>query len=129
MEGYTNFTNLHAKIINGDSIIGPLTGKASDASKLSGSVISMNTISKAVDYSLSTVEIAKLITSITMTAASKVLTLGLAEGQAMIIYNAGAETVTVKNIATDTGTSLATTKAILVIGSATKDTSIIIALN
>lgn len=123
MEGYTNFTKVYANEIKGLEII------ASDASKLSGSVISMNTISKAVDYSLSAVEIAKLITSITMTAASKVLTLGLADSQAMIIYNAGAETVTVKNIATDTGTSLATTKAILVIGSATKDTSIIIALN
>lgn len=119
MTGYTNFTKLHAEVIDGTAITGALTG----------SVISTNTISKAVDYALSTTEIAKLFTSITMTAASKVLTLGLAAGQAMIVYNAGAETLTVKNVAGDTGTSLATTKAILVIGSATANASIVIALN
>ena len=129
MEGYTNFTNLHASIINGDSIVGPVTGNANTANSLTGSVISMNTLSKAVDYALVTAEIAKLFTSITMTAASKVLTLGLAAGQAMIVYNAGSETLTVKNVAADTGTSLATTKAILIIGSATANASIVIALN
>jgi hypothetical protein len=64
-----------------------------------------------------------------MSVASKVLTLGLAAGQAMIVYNAGSETLTVKNVSGDTGTSLATTKAVLVIGSATANASIVIALN
>lgn len=118
---YTKFTRVES-----GEFKGPLTGSATG---LVGSVISSNTISKAVDYALSATEIAKLFTSITMTVASKVLTLGLAAGQMMIIYNAGAETLTVKNVSGDTGTSLATTKAILVIGSATADASIVIALN
>lgn len=111
---YTKFTRVEALEFKG-----PLTG----------SIISTNTISKAVDYALSAAEIGKLFTSITMTVASKVLTLGLAAGQMMIVYNAGAETLTVKNVSGDTGTSLATTKAILVIGSATANGSIVIPLN
>ena len=120
MEGYTNFTKVHADEFNADTIV---------SSKLSGSVISTNTITKADSYSLSASEIAKFVTSITMSAGSKVLTLGLAAGQTMIVYNAGSETVSVKNVAGDTGTSVATTKAVLVIGSATANASIVIALN
>lgn len=132
MEGYTNFTKVYATEVNGASIVGPVTGNATSATSaasLTGSVISTNTISKAVDYALVAAEKAKLFTSITMSASEKVLTLGLAAGQVMIVYNAGAETVKVKNVADDTGTDVATTKAILIIGSATADTSIVIALN
>lgn len=124
MKGYTNFTKVYADEVRGISLVGTLNGT------LAGSVISTNTISKAVDYALTATEKAKLFTAVEMTAASKVLTLGLAEGQAMIVYNSGATNAfTVKNIATDTGTSLSSNKAILVIGSATKDASIVIALN
>lgn len=132
MDGYTNFTNVHGEIVNADLLVGPLTGNASTASIascLTGHVVSTNVLSKAANYSLSTAEIGKLFTNITMTTASKVLTLGLVAGQMMIVYNAGAETVKVKNVAGDTGTDVATTKAILVIGSLTADASIVIALN
>ena len=125
MEGYTNFTKVHADEFNADAVVGTTIV----SSKLSGSVISTNTITKADSYSLSASEIAKFVTSITMSDASKVLTLGLAAGQTMIVYNAGSETVSVKNVAGDTGTSVATTKAVLVIGSATANASIVIALN
>ena len=127
MEGYTNFTKVHA-----DEFNGPLVGNAetaNSAASLTGSVVSINTISKDADYELVAAEKAKFFTSITMTAASKTLTLGLVAGQSMIVYNAGSETLTVKNVADDTGTSLAKTKAILIVGSDTADASIVIALN
>ena len=57
-------------------------------------------------------------------AASKVLTLGLEDGQFMVVANVGASNaVTVKNIAADTGTSVAAGKVALCIGgSSTADT-------
>ena len=132
MEGYTNFTKAYAKEFKADAFVGNVTGNAdtaSSAASLTGSVISTNTLSKEDDYALVAAEKEKLFTSITMTAASKTLTLGLAAGQSMIVYNAGSETLTVKNVDDDAGTSLATTKAILIVGSDTADASIVIALN
>lgn len=133
MEGYTNFTKVYAEELRGSLITGPVTGNASTStstSSLTGSVISANTLSKADNYSLAAAEIAKFFTGCVMTAASKTLTLGLAAGQAMIVMNTGATNAyTVKNIAADTGTSLGTSKAILVIGATTADASLIIALN
>ena len=99
------------------------------AGMLTGGAIGMATIEKAVDYALVAAEKANLVISAKMTAGSKVLTLGLAAGQVAFVYNHGTETYTVKNVATDTGTSLATTKLLLVVGSATKDASTVIALN
>lgn len=116
MEGYTNFTKLYAEAIASKSF--------------TGSIIGANNLSKADNYSLSAAEKAKVFTGIEMTAGSKTLTLGLAVNQIMIVSNVGAtNALTVKNIATDTGTTLAASKAILIVGSATKDASIIIALN
>lgn len=132
MEGYTNFTKVYATEVRGASIVGPVTGNAdtaTSAAKLTGSIISANTLSKSDNYALTASEIAKVFTSITQSGDNKTLTLGLAAGQAMIVHNAGAKTITIKNVSGDTGTSLATTKAILVVGSATQDASIVIALN
>ena len=109
------------------NVTGNVTGNV--AGILTGGAIGMATIEKAVDYALVTAEKANLVISAKMTAASKVLTLGLAAGQVAFVYNHGTETFTVKNVATDTGTSLATTKLLLVVGHATKDTSTVIALN
>lgn len=121
MDGYTNFTKVHAEVIHGDEIAGPVTG----------GVNSSNSLSKAIDYALSASEKNKFFTSIAMTAENKTLTLGLDVGQSMIVYNKGANSVTVKNIADDTGTALVTTKALLVVGGVTSsaDQSIVIALN
>lgn len=99
------------------------------AGMLTGGVIGMATIEKAVDYALTADEKAKIVVSGKMTAEDKTLTLGLAAGQVAFVYNHGTNTFTVKNVATDTGTSLATTKLLLVVGHATKDTSTVIALN
>lgn len=57
-------------------------------------------------------------------AASKVLTMGFDEGQMAIIANVGASNaVTIKNVAGDTGTSVAAGKVALFIGgSSTADT-------
>lgn len=64
-------------------------------------------------------------------AASKVLTLGLDAGQHAIITNTGASNaVTVKNIAGDTGVSVAAGKVALAIGgTASADTCVIKVLN
>lgn len=109
------------------NVTGNVTGNV--AGILTGGVIGMATIEKADSYALSAAEKAKLVISAKMTAGSKVLTLGLAAGQVAFVYNHGTETYTVKNVATDTGRSLETTKLLLVVGHATKDASTVIALN
>ncbi|NLW92377.1 MAG: hypothetical protein GXY34_12360 [Syntrophomonadaceae bacterium] len=113
------------------NVTGNLTGNVTGnvAGILTGGVIGMATIEKAVDYALVAAEKAKLVISAKMTAGGKTLTLGLAAGQIAFVYNHGTETYTVKNVAGDTGTSLATTKLLLVVGSATNDASTVIALN
>ena len=63
-----------------------------------------------------------------MTAENKALTLGLAAGQVAFVYNHGTNTLTVKNVAGDDGTSLATTKLLLVVGHGTANKSTVIAL-
>ena len=63
-------------------------------------------------------------------AASKVLTLDLADGDQAIVSNIGdTNAVTVKNVAGDTGTSLAAGKVALVVASTTADGSKVVALN
>lgn len=109
------------------NVTGNVTGNV--AGMLTGGVIGFATLEKSADYALVAAEKAKLVISAKMTAEDKVLTLGLAAGQVAFVYNHGTNTFTVKNVATDTGTSLATTKLLLVVGHATKDTSTVIALN
>ena len=99
------------------------------AGMLTGGAIGMATIEKAVDYALVAAEKANLVISAKMTAESKVLTLGLAAGQIAFVYNHGTDTYTVKNVAGDTETSLATKKLIMVVGHATANASTVIALN
>ena len=80
-------------------------------------------LTKADSYELAANEKGVLI-GCTMSAASKVLTLGLANGQYCIVVNdGGTNAFTVKNIAGDTGASVGTGKVALCIGgSATADT-------
>lgn len=66
----------------------------------------------------------------TCSAASKVLTLGLANGQAAIIINTGGtNAVTVKNVSGDTGTSVAAGKCAIVIASTAANGSTVAVLN
>lgn len=63
-------------------------------------------------------------------AASKALTLGLADGDVMFVANiGGSNAVTVKAITGDSGTSVAAGKVAIVIGSTTANASKIYVLN
>ena len=71
-----------------------------------------------------------LVIVATASAASKSLYLGLADGQPMIIANVGSTNAfTAKNLEGDTGTSIATGKVALVIGSTTANGTKIYVLN
>lgn len=122
MSEQTNFTEVTAEKFTGN-FVGDVTGS------LIGTLSASAEISKADSYALVAADKVTPIIVAKMTAGSKVLTLGLAANKAVIVYNSGSESYTVKNVAADTGTVLATTKALLVVGSATKDASIVVALN
>ena len=126
MSEQTNFTEVTAEKFTGD-LIGNVTGNVTGS--LIGTLSASAEISKADSYALAAADKVTPIIVAKMTAGSKVLTLGLAANKAVIVYNSGSESYTVKNVAADTGTVLATTKAILVVGSATTNASIVVALN
>lgn len=69
--------------------------------------------------------------SVTCSAASKVLTMGLNPGEQCLVTNVGGtNAITVKNISGDTGTSVGTGKVALVIGgTSTADTVVVKVLN
>lgn len=118
--------------ITESGIEGNVTGNVEGnvTGNLTGGVIGGAAISKAVDYALSAAELKALAVRVTLTAESKTVTLGLAANQIMFVLNAGdTNAFTLKNIAADTGTSLAAGKIVLVIGSATEGASTVIALN
>lgn len=67
---------------------------------------------------------------VTASAASKTVTLGLGEGDCAIVYNAGGSNAfTVKNVAGDTGTSVAAGKVALVMASLTANATAVKVLN
>lgn len=124
---YTIFTNVEAAKIKG-ALTGNVTGNV--VGSQAGAILGSVAISKAVDYALTAAEKANLVMFITMTAASKVVTLGLAAGQVAFVHNIGSTNAfTVKNVAADTGTSLAAGKTLLFVGATTEDSSVVVALN
>lgn len=131
-KGYTVFTDLEAVNIKATTgFAGALTGAVTGnvTGNLSGAILGARSVEKADSYALSATEKAAPFVSAKMTAGSKVLTLGLTVGQMIVVYNHGTEAFSVKNVAGDTGTSLATTKALLIVGAAANDGSTVIALN
>ena len=126
MSEQTNFTEVTAEKFTGN-FVGDVTGNVTGS--LIGTLSASAEISKADSYALVAADKVTPIIVAKMTVGSKVLTLGLAANKAVIVYNSGSESYTVKNVAADTGTVLATTKAILVVGSATANASIVVALN
>lgn len=130
MSEQTNFTEVTAEKFTGN-FVGDVTGNVTGnvTGSLIGTLSASAEISKDDSYALVAADKVTPIIVAKMTVGSKVLTLGLAANKAVIVYNSGSESYTVKNVAADTGTVLATTKAILVVGSATKDASIVVALN
>ena len=106
------------------NVVGNLTGNHN------GGMTGLVTLSKADDYPLVAAEKDKQFYAITLTAASKTVTLGNTAGTWCIVHNAGATNAfTLKNVARDTGTSVAAGKKFFVIPSATANASIVIALN
>lgn len=86
-------------------------------------------IEKADSYTLAEDE-KKPFVNVSMSAASKALTLGLDVGDVMVVSNIGASNaVTVKAIDGDTGTSVAAGKVALCIGQASANASKIYVLN
>lgn len=80
-------------------------------------------LSKAANYELADAEKTAYV-GITMTAASKTLTLGLKDGDVMFLVNEGnTNAVTIKNVSGDTGTSLGAGKAAVIVASTTADGS------
>lgn len=112
---YTRFTNLEAvgdiKVAGG--VTGPLKGVS---------------LSKSANYSLADNEKVAYI-GITLTAASKTVTLGLPTGTAALVVNeGGTNAFTLKNVSGDSGTSVAAGKAYLVYASQTANASKVTAL-
>ena len=86
-------------------------------------------ISMSVDAELKADETVPFV-AFSCSAASKALTLGLADGDVMFVANiGGTNAVTVKAISGDTGTSVAAGKVAIVIASATANASKIYVLN
>ena len=82
------------------------------------------------DSSTLTAEQKRPFVAFTCSAASKALTLGLADGDCMIVANiGGTNAVTVKAIDGDSGTSVAAGKVAMVIASSTANASKIYVLN
>ena len=81
------------------------------------------TVTMSVDTALTDKQ-KDLFLRVSASAASKVLTLGLDDGQFMLIANVGgSNAISLKNVSGDTGTSLAAGKVALVTGgSSTADT-------
>lgn len=118
MDGYTHFTKVSA-----DEFKGNVTGN------LTGTAIAATGISKAADYTLAEGE-KKLYIGVTLTAASKTVTLGLANGQVAIVANeGGTNAFTVKNVSGDSGASLAAGKVALVVASTTANSTKVTVLN
>lgn len=81
------------------------------------------------DYALVADEKAPFV-AFTCSAASKALTLGLADGDVMFVANiGGTNAVTVKAISGDTGTSVGAGKVAIVIASSTANASKVYILN
>ena len=123
----TNFDEVQANRFHGP-VTGDVTGNVT-GNIISGAILGARSIEKADSYALSATEKLALHLDLKNTGSAKVFTLGLAPGQIAFVYNFGSETFKVKNVAGDTGTSLATTKLLLIVGSTTANTSTVVVLN
>ena len=117
--GYTRLTNLE---VTGDLKAATLKGTFQG-------LLDSTTLSKSADYSLAAAE-KKPYIGITLSAASKTVTLGLETGQVAIVVNeGGANAFTLKNVSGDSGTSLAAGKLAIVKASKTANGSKVYILN
>ena len=124
MAEYTRLTNL--QVTGALSAPGGITGDVTGQLK---GLFKATSISKAANYSLTDEEKTPYI-GITLTAASKTITLGLPNGAACLLVNeGGSNAFTVKNVSGDSGTSIAAGKAYLVRASTTANGSKLTLLN
>lgn len=127
MPEYTRFTNLQVTgALNAPGgIAGNVTGNVTGQLK---GLFAATSISKSANYSLTDAEKTPYI-GITLTSASKTVTLGLPNGTACIVVNeGGTNTFTAKNVSGDSGTSLAAGKIYLVKASTTANATTYTAL-
>lgn len=111
---YTKFTAVEAEELKAGVLTGAGTATA---------------ISKAANYSLAAGEKTMYI-GVTLTAASKTVTLGLPDGAFCILVNEGdTNAFTAKNVSGDSGTSIAAGKAYLVRASTAANGSVFTLLN
>ena len=99
--------------VTGNATIGgtlAVTGVLTPTAVVVGAASKAISVDCTNSYALTTAQ--KNATDITISAAgtSKVLTLGMAVGQLVSITNAGANNVTVKNLAADTGVAVTAAK-------------------
>lgn len=123
----TNFDSVKATTFTGN-LVGNVTGNLTG--NHNGGMTGLVALSKAVDYALVAAEKDKQFYAITLTAESKTVTLGNTAGTWCIVHNLGdTNAFTLKNVAGDTGTSIAAGKTVLVNPSATANATVVIALN
>ena len=116
---YTRFTAVAAEEVRAGKVLAGVLGGLGTAVSLS----------KAADYTLTEAE-KTLYIGVTLTAASKTVTLGLPEGAVCLLVNeGGTNAFTVKNVSGDSGTSVAAGKAYLVRASRTANGSKLTLLN
>lgn len=128
----TKLTDLTVSGTITGNVTGNLTGNVTGnlAGAHNGAFTGLVTLSKADTYALVAAENDKQFYAVTLSAGSKIVTLGNTAGTFCIVHNAGdTNAFTLKNVAGDTGTSVAAGKTLFVIPSATANASIVIALN
>ena len=105
-------------------------GKIKENMQTGGPAGGVLTLSKGASYSLTTKETYNLVIKAEMTAAAQTYTLGLVDGQIAVVKNFNATNAfTLKNVAGDTGTSIAVGKSVLIIASSTANGSTVISLD
>ena len=120
MAEFTRFTNLE--------VTGEFAPKGGVSGVLNG-LLKATSISKAANYTLAAAEKTPYI-GITLTAASKTVTLDLPDGTAALVVNeGGTNAFTCKNVSGDSGQSIAAGKAYLVRASTTANGSKFTLLN
>ena len=120
MAEYTRLTNLE--------VTGAFAPKGGVSGVLNGQ-LKATSITKSASYTLTDAEKTPYI-GITLSAASKTVTLDLPDGVAALVVNeGGSNAFTLKNVSGDSGTSIAAGKAYLVRASTTANGSKLTLLN
>lgn len=104
---------------------GKVEGVITPTALVAGAASKAITVNCTDNYALTPEQ--KNATTITISASgtSKVLTLGMTAGQIVVITNGGANNVTVKNLATDTGVAITAAKTAIYLVTAAEPIKIV----